>query len=58
MPYIHGRNDGCIGFEVADGVEADLAPGSKTITFDDLGHFMQLEDPTLLNRTIVDFLTV
>jgi len=57
MLYLHGRNDGCVGVEVADGVEADLAPGSKSVTFDDLGHFMQLEDPTRLNRTVVDFLT-
>ena len=57
MLYLHGRNDGCIGVEVADGVLADLAPGSHAVTFDHLGHFMQLEDPALVNQTIVDFLT-
>lgn len=56
MLYLHGRNDGCIGVEVAEGIEAELAPGSKAVIFDDLGHFMQLEDPTLVNTTIVDFL--
>lgn len=56
MLYLHGRNDGCIGVEVADGVESELAPGSKAVTFDHLGHFMQLEDPALVNATILDFL--
>ncbi len=54
--YLHGRNDGCIGVEVATGVEADLSPGSRAVTFDDVGHFMHLENPALVNRTIIDFL--
>lgn len=57
MLYLHGRNDGCIGLEVADGVEADLSPGSRMVVFDDLGHFMQLEDPELVNKTIIDFVS-
>ena len=56
MLYLHGRNDGCIGLEVADGVESEMSPGSEMVVFDDLGHFMQLEDPELVNRTIIDFL--
>ena len=58
MLYLHGRNDGCIGVEVADGVADDLAPGSKVVVFDDVGHFMQLENPALVNETIVQFLSV
>jgi len=54
--YLHGRTDGCIGVELTAGLEADLAPGSKVVIFDDIGHFMQLEDPDLVNRTIVDFI--
>lgn len=54
--YLHGRTDGCIGVEVADGLDADLSPGSKVVIFDDIGHFMQLEDPAQVNRTILDFL--
>jgi len=57
MLYLHGRNDGCIGAEVAEGVEADLPAGSQAITFDGLGHFLHLEDPALVNRTILDFLS-
>ena len=56
MLYLHGRTDGCIGVELADGLEADLSAGSKVVVFDDIGHFMQLEDPELVNRTIVGFL--
>ena len=55
--YLHGRMDGCVGVELADGLEAELAPGSTLVVFDDLGHFMQLEEPELVNRTIIDFLT-
>lgn len=54
--YLHGRTDGCIGVELADGLEADLAPGSEVVVFDDIGHFMQLEDPALVNQTILSFL--
>jgi len=54
--YLHGRTDGCIGVETADGLEAELSAGSKVVIFDHIGHFMQLEDPALVNQTIVDFL--
>jgi len=54
--YLHGRTDGCIGVELAAGLAADLASGSDVVIFDDIGHFMQLEDPALVNRTIVEFL--
>lgn len=55
--YLHGRTDGCIGVDLADGLEAELSPGSKVVVFDELGHFMQLEDPALVNQTIIEFLT-
>lgn len=54
--YLHGQMDGCIGFEVAEGLETELSPGSRLVLFDSLGHFMQLEDPALVNETIIDFL--
>jgi pimeloyl-ACP methyl ester carboxylesterase len=56
MLYLHGRTDGCIGVELTDDLEGELSPGSKVVVFDDIGHFMQLEDPELVNQTIVDFL--
>lgn len=54
--YLHGRTDGCIGVELADGLAEELSAGSQVVIFDDIGHFMQLEDPDLVNRTIIDFL--
>lgn len=57
MLYLHGRTDGCMGVELTDGLEAELSAGSKVVVFDNIGHFMQLEDPALVNQTIVDFLT-
>ncbi len=55
--YLHGRNDGCIGVELTEGLEDELTAGSRVVVFDDVGHFMQLEDPARVNRTIVDFLS-
>ena len=54
--YLHGRNDGCISAELAEGLETELSPGSNVVVFDDIGHFLQLEDPQRVNATIVDFL--
>ncbi len=54
--YIHGQNDGCIGLEVADGVEADLSSGSKFVVVENAGHFAHLERPDFVNSEIVEFL--
>jgi len=55
--YLHGRNDGCIGVEVAQAAAAD-APSNVRIEYvDDAGHFLQLERPTEVNTMITGFLT-
>ena len=56
--YLHGRDDGCLGVEmVTDAVLAGLpAEGSRYEIIDGVGHFLQVEDPELVNRLIVDFL--
>lgn len=54
--YLHGRNDGCIGVGLSDGLESELATGSRVVVFDELGHFLHLEDPTSVNRAILGFL--
>ena len=45
--YLHGRDDGCIGLEVA---------GPTAVVIDDAGHFLHLEQPAEVNRRITDFL--
>lgn len=56
--YIHGRNDGCIGAEVAE-LAQSMAP-DETIRWemiDDAGHFTQLEQPAVVNALIVEHLS-
>ena len=54
--YMHGVDDGCIGIEVADGLEADLADGSAVNRVEGAGHFLHLERPDIVNAAIVGFL--
>lgn len=54
--YLHGVNDGCIGVEVAAGVDADLSDGSAYLEVADAGHFLHLERPDFVNSAILDFL--
>ncbi|HRW36512.1 MAG: alpha/beta hydrolase [Acidimicrobiales bacterium] len=57
--YLHGRTDGCMGAELIDDGVLDALPaeGSRVELVDDAGHFLQLEQPEVVNRLIVDFLT-
>lgn len=57
--YLHGRDDGCIGVEVADAA-AGLTAGEEHLTIevlDDCGHFLHLERPDDVGGRIVEFLT-
>lgn len=54
--YLHGRDDGCIGAELAEGVSDLLAPGSQVGVLDRAGHFLHLEQPGAVNRAITEFL--
>jgi pimeloyl-ACP methyl ester carboxylesterase len=56
--YLHGADDGCMGAElIDDGVLASLAgEGSRFEIVPEAGHFLQLEQPEVVNRLILDFL--
>lgn len=55
--YLHGVADGCIGIEVADGVESMLAEGSRVERVEQAGHFLHLERPDVVNPLVVEFLS-
>ena len=54
--FLHGRNDGCIGAEVAESART-LAPWARVEIVEDAGHFLQLEQPAKVNGLVVGFLT-
>ena len=56
--YLHGVDDGCMAASLAEGALAFLpAEGSRVEIVADAGHFLQLEQPEVVNRLIVEHLT-
>ena len=57
--YLHGRDDGCVGVEVADLAAAMTAGADQRDGrgLDDAGHFLHLERPDAVNDRILEFLT-
>ena len=56
--YLHGRDDGCMGADLAETARGVLtAPGSGVEIVDDTGHFLHLERPDVVNKLILDFLS-
>ena len=53
--YLHGRNDGCIGVELAEEVQINCSWLTVEI-LDGVGHFMQLEKPQLINSRIIEWI--
>ncbi len=54
--YLHGALDGCIGWEVADGMEQHFPAGLEKILVEGVGHFLHQEQPETVNRYILEFL--
>lgn len=52
--YLHGRDDGCIGVELAQEARAHC-PWLTVEILEGVGHFMQLENPGLINQRILQW---
>jgi pimeloyl-ACP methyl ester carboxylesterase len=55
--YLHGRDDACMLVSSMGNPLDFMAPGSAVEIVDDAGHFLHLEQPALVNSTIVNFLS-
>ena len=54
--HLHGADDGCIGAEICEGMEAFFPAGLRKRIVEGAGHFLQLERPDVVNPEILDFL--
>ena len=54
--YLHGETDGCIGAEVAESARL-MCPWVTVKVVPGAGHFMQLEQPQIVNQLIIDWVT-
>ena len=54
--YIHGANDGCIGVDVVESAKKIAPANVKFEVVAAAGHFLQLEQPKVVNKLICDFL--
>ena len=54
--YVHGARDGCIGVELAEGMEAFFPAGLEKLFIPDAGHFVHQERPDAVNAKLLEFL--
>ena len=54
--YLHGANDGCIGADLAEGMEAAMQGPFRKAIIPNAGHFLQLEQPQAVADEILAFL--
>ncbi|MGX9787382.1 alpha/beta fold hydrolase [Mycobacterium sp. MMS18-G62] len=54
--YLHGTDDGCATPDYVHWVEKILPDGSELAIVDKAGHFLQLDQPDVVARHIVDFI--
>ncbi len=55
--YLHGTNDGCMGIATARATNELLSEPSRYVEVDAAGHFLHLEQPDVVNRHIINFVT-
>jgi pimeloyl-ACP methyl ester carboxylesterase len=53
---IHGRDDGCIGAELLEGMEKLFPQGLRKEVVPGAGHFVHQEKPELVNKVVLKFL--
>jgi pimeloyl-ACP methyl ester carboxylesterase len=53
---LHGADDGCMGAELVQGMEAFFPRGLRVEIVPGTGHFLHQEDPERVNALILDFL--
>jgi pimeloyl-ACP methyl ester carboxylesterase len=54
--YIHGADDGCLGVDLREGMEALFPSGLRDHVIQGAGHFVHQEKPEEFNRLLLDFL--
>jgi pimeloyl-ACP methyl ester carboxylesterase len=54
--YLHGADDGCLDVGYAEKAAATLAGLAEVVVVPGAGHFLQLEQPDIVNRRIAAFL--
>jgi pimeloyl-ACP methyl ester carboxylesterase len=54
--YLHGRDDGCFLLTSIGDPLQFLADGSAMVVVDDAGHFLNVEQPEVVNRHVLDFI--
>lgn len=54
--YLHGTNDGCIDADVVESAKSMAPANMKFEIIASAGHFLQLEQPRVVNKLICDFL--
>ncbi|HVU60054.1 MAG TPA: alpha/beta hydrolase [Mycobacteriales bacterium] len=54
--YLHGTEDGAFGVEGVAGTEQNLSEESRVDIVGGVGHFLHLENPTEINKRILDWL--
>lgn len=54
--YLHGDDDGCMAPDYIAWVERILLPGGDASVVEGAGHFLQLEQPDVVGRHIVDYI--
>ncbi|MEC9465816.1 MAG: alpha/beta hydrolase [Myxococcota bacterium] len=55
--HLHGAADGCVGPECLEGQHRFFSSPLQQKVLADVGHFLHLENPTLVNRHIMKWLT-